>query len=48
VDKQCRASMKGVYAAGDIILGEATVIEAMGTGRIASTTIHQDIKEGRI
>jgi glutamate synthase (NADPH/NADH) small chain len=48
VDKQCRASMKGVYAAGDIILGEATVIEAMGTGRIASTTIHQDVKEGRI
>jgi glutamate synthase (NADPH/NADH) small chain len=48
VDKHCRTSMNGVYAAGDIILGEATVAEAIGTGRIASTTIHQDIREGRI
>lgn len=48
VDEECRSSMKGVYAAGDIILGEATVIEAMGTGRIASTTIHKDIKNGKI
>ncbi|MEM2136807.1 MAG: NADPH-dependent glutamate synthase [Candidatus Methanomethylicia archaeon] len=48
VDKYCRASMRSVYAAGDIILGEATVIEAMGTGRTASTTMHQDIKSGKI
>jgi len=48
VDKHCRTSMRGVYAGGDIILGEATVGEAIGTGKIASTTIHQDIREGKI
>ncbi|WP_288008068.1 NADPH-dependent glutamate synthase [Thermofilum sp.] len=47
-DSELRTSMKRVYAAGDIVLGEATVIEAMGTGRRASQTIHRDISEGRI
>jgi len=48
VDEHCRTSMRGVYAAGDIILGEATVIEAMGTARTASMAIRRDIVEGRI
>ncbi len=34
-------SMKGVYAGGDIIRGGATVILAMGDGRIAAREIHK-------
>jgi glutamate synthase (NADPH/NADH) small chain len=43
VDKQCRTSMKGVYAGGDIVLGAATVILAMGQGRIAAAAINEDL-----
>jgi len=32
-------SMKGVYAGGDIVGGEGTVIEAMGMAKIASGAI---------
>ncbi|MCK4576057.1 NADPH-dependent glutamate synthase, partial [candidate division WOR-3 bacterium] len=34
-----KTSMKGVFAGGDIVTGEATVIEAMGFGRRASIAI---------
>ncbi len=44
VDDNCRTSMKGVYAGGDIVLGAATVILAMGQGRIAAEAINQDLK----
>lgn len=44
VDDNCRTSMKGVYAGGDIVLGAATVILAMGQGRIAAESINQDLK----
>ncbi len=37
-------SMKGVYAGGDITTGEATVISAMGTGKIAARGIDQYLK----
>ncbi|MDG7042130.1 MAG: FAD-dependent oxidoreductase, partial [Nitrososphaerota archaeon] len=43
VDGQGRTSLKGVYAGGDIVTGEGTVIEAMGWGRRASTAINEDL-----
>jgi len=43
VDKFGRTSIKRVYAGGDVVIGEGTVIEAMGWGRKASRAIHMDI-----
>ena len=40
VDEDCKTSMEGVYAGGDIVLGAATVILAMGQGRIAAAAIN--------
>ncbi len=34
-------SIKGVYAGGDIVTGEATVISAMGAGKRAAKAIHE-------
>ena len=40
VDKQTmQTSVKGVYAGGDIVGGEGTVIEAMGMAKKASRAI---------
>lgn len=41
VDENCKTSMHGVYAGGDIVLGAATVILAMGQGRIAAAAINE-------
>jgi glutamate synthase (NADPH/NADH) small chain len=41
VDENCKTSMEGVYAGGDIVLGAATVILAMGQGRTAAAAINQ-------
>lgn len=41
VDENFQTSIKGVYAAGDVVLGEATVIEAMGTGQKAALAMHR-------
>ena len=41
VDENCKTSLQGVYAGGDIVLGAATVILAMGQGRIAAAAINQ-------
>jgi glutamate synthase (NADPH/NADH) small chain len=41
VDENCKTSMDGVYAGGDIVLGAATVILAMGQGRIAAAAINE-------
>ena len=41
VDEQCKTSMDGVYAGGDIVLGAATVILAMGQGRIAARAMNE-------
>jgi glutamate synthase (NADPH/NADH) small chain len=41
VDENCKTSLDGVYAGGDIVLGAATVILAMGQGRIAASAINQ-------
>ncbi len=41
VDDNCKTSLEGVYAGGDIVLGAATVILAMGQGRIAAKAINE-------
>jgi len=41
VDENCKTSLEGVYAGGDIVLGAATVILAMGQGRTAAHAINQ-------
>ena len=38
-----KASLEGVYAGGDIVTGEATVISAMGAGKRAARAIHEYI-----
>ncbi|MBQ6247747.1 MAG: NADPH-dependent glutamate synthase, partial [Kiritimatiellae bacterium] len=40
VDENNKTSVDGVYAGGDIVLGAATVILAMGEGRRAATAIN--------
>lgn len=45
VDEHNRTSMSGVYAGGDIVLGAATVILAMGEGRTAARTISVDLNK---
>ncbi|MCK4615046.1 MAG: FAD-dependent oxidoreductase, partial [Thermoplasmata archaeon] len=48
-DKNGKTNVDGVYAGGDIVTGMATVIEAMGAGRIAAKAIHEYLmgKSGR-
>jgi glutamate synthase (NADPH/NADH) small chain len=41
VDENCKTSLDGVYAGGDIVLGAATVILAMGQGRIAAKAMNE-------
>jgi glutamate synthase (NADPH/NADH) small chain len=45
VDENCRTSMEGVFAGGDIVLGAATVILAMGQGRIAAAAMNKYLAE---
>jgi glutamate synthase (NADPH/NADH) small chain len=45
VDENCKTSMEGVYAGGDIVLGAATVILAMGQGRTAAAAINKCLAE---
>jgi glutamate synthase (NADPH/NADH) small chain len=40
-DENGKTSIEGVYAGGDIVTGEATVISAMGAGRRAARAIHE-------
>lgn len=40
-EETCETSMKGVFAGGDIVLGAATVILAMGQGRKAAKAINE-------
>ena len=37
--------MPGVYAGGDIVLGSATVILAMGQGRIAAKAMNDYLRD---
>ena len=41
-----KTTMKGVWAGGDIVLGAATVIKAMGAGRAAARSIHEYLETG--
>jgi len=43
VDANNRTSIPKVWAGGDIVTGAATVIEAMGAGRIAAKSMHADL-----
>ncbi len=47
VDENCKTSLEGVYAGGDIVLGSATVILAMGQGRIAASAINEYLAKKR-
>ena len=42
-----RTSKKGVFAGGDIVTGAATVILAMGAGRIAARSIDKFLRTGK-
>jgi glutamate synthase (NADPH/NADH) small chain len=42
-----KTSRKGVFAGGDIVIGAATVILAMGAGRKAATAIDEYLRTGR-
>jgi glutamate synthase (NADPH/NADH) small chain len=44
--KTGKTTKKGVWAGGDIVTGSATVILAMGAGRLASNSIHDYLKMG--
>jgi len=39
-----KTSLEGVYAGGDIVTGEATVISAMGAGKKAARAIHKYLR----
>lgn len=43
--KTMETSIPHVYAGGDIVTGSATVIEAMGSGRIAANTMHKKLSK---
>jgi glutamate synthase (NADPH/NADH) small chain len=40
---ECRTSIPDVFAGGDIVTGAATVIQAMGAGKIAANSIHEHL-----
>ena len=40
-DEGFKTSIDGVYVGGDIATGEATVISAMGSGKVAAKSIHE-------
>jgi glutamate synthase (NADPH/NADH) small chain len=44
-DSQGKTSMERVYAGGDIVLGAATVILAMGEGRRAAAAINAELAD---
>jgi len=42
-----QTSKKGVFAGGDVVTGSATVIKAMGAGRVAAQAIHKYLSNGQ-
>ncbi|CAD7766819.1 MAG: Sulfide dehydrogenase subunit alpha [Candidatus Argoarchaeum ethanivorans] len=46
-DAECRTSKEGVFAGGDVVTGSATVISAMGAGKIAARAIDQYLRRLR-
>jgi len=48
IDDSGRTTREGIWAGGDIVTGEATVIDAMGAGKRAAAAIHLHVlKSGR-
>ena len=47
VDSHQRTSIKGIYAAGDLVLGLDQISHAMGEGGVAATTIRNDLAKER-
>ena len=45
VDENGQTSLPRVYAGGDIVLGAATVIQAMGEGRRAAAAINRRLAQ---
>ena len=45
-EKTSKTTKKGVWAGGDIVTGSATVILAMGAGRIAANSMHDYLRLG--
>lgn len=45
-DETGKTSKEGVFAGGDIVIGAATVILAMGAGRVASKAMHEYVMTG--
>jgi glutamate synthase (NADPH) small chain len=45
-DESAKTTRRGVWAGGDIVTGAATVILAMGAGRIAANSIHKYLMLG--
>lgn len=45
VNESMESSWKGVYAGGDIVLGAATIISAMGQGREAAKAINKQLEQ---
>ena len=45
VDAHQRTGIKGIYAAGDVVLGLDQISHAMGEGGVAATTIRNDLAE---
>ena len=43
VDSHQRASVPGLYAAGDVVIGLDQISHAMGEGGVAATTIRNDL-----
>ncbi|MEM2994696.1 MAG: NADPH-dependent glutamate synthase [Candidatus Bathyarchaeia archaeon] len=46
-DENGKTNLEGVYAGGDIVTGEATVISAMGAGKKAAKAIHEYLMSKR-
>jgi glutamate synthase (NADPH/NADH) small chain len=46
-DEAGKTSKKGVFAGGDIVTGAATVILAMGAGKIAARAMDEYLKTGK-
>jgi len=44
VDENGKTNLEGIYAGGDIVTGSATVISAMGAGRIAAKAINEYLR----
>jgi thioredoxin reductase (NADPH) len=47
VDRHMRTSVRGLYAAGDVVIGLDQISHAMGQGGVAATSIRNDLAQQR-